>query len=245
MCLSHNQIAKIDDLVANANISYSHLSDDLTDHICCAIEDKIQQGIDFTMAFTQVQQEVGLSGLRRVQTETLFLIDKSYRTMKKSMKVLGAIALAMMAIAAVFKIQHLPGAAILMTLSFVLVVFIFFPSALYVMYREVNQKKKAWYFILAYLGGVGFMLGTLFNRSLRSVSLRSSLEIIAFIAPLSRIYLTNALVSISLIPTMVSRSKKPCRFPLPPGLESISENFLQTNPAILMLSLSTSSSCTP
>jgi hypothetical protein len=161
--LTQNQIQLIEERVVSAGVNYSHLQYDLIDHICCDVETRMQKGQDFSSAYAEVSQAIGIKGLKRIQEDTLMLIDKNYRMMKKSMKIIGFLALALMSVSALFKIFHLPGAGILLVLSFIATVFLFYPSALYVMYKEVNQKKQAFLYVAAFLFGAAFMLGVLFK----------------------------------------------------------------------------------
>jgi drug/metabolite transporter (DMT)-like permease len=163
MQLSLDQVRVIERHVQSEGITYSHLEYDLLDHICCDIEDRMRSGITFNEAYQSVRQDIGSQGLRRVQQETLLLINKNYRMMKKSMKTLGTIALAGISVAALAKIMHWPGASLLITLSFLLVSTVFFPAALYVWYKEVFNRKQLFIVIMAFLSGFTFMVGTLFK----------------------------------------------------------------------------------
>jgi len=163
MYLTIDQFQIVERDVQNEGITFSHLEYDLLDHVCCDIEDRMSKGLSFDNAYNSVKSDIGIQGLRRVQEETLLLINKNYRMMKKSMKTLGTIALASMSVAAVAKLMHWPGASTLMTLSFLAVSLFFFPAALYVWYKEVFNKKRAFIVILAFIGGFTFMAGTLFK----------------------------------------------------------------------------------
>lgn len=161
--LSEKQIAIVTKDVENEGINFSHLQTDLIDHVCCDIEMHMDQGISFNESYTIVKQEFGIKGLRQIQQDTLMLIDKNYRIMKKSMKIIGVLALALMAFGALFKIMHWPLAGIMLAISFVFVAFVFFPALLYVMYREVNKKKHAASYIIAFVGGIIFIASVLFK----------------------------------------------------------------------------------
>jgi len=164
MCmLNENQIALVISDVKSAGINYSHLSTDLIDHICCDIESHMDQGIPFDTAYKTVKKEFGIIGLKQIQQNTLMLIDKNYRIMKKSMKVIGVVAMSLMAFGALFKIMHWPGASIILTLSFFFTTLVFFPSLLLIMFKEANNKKHAILYLVSFIGGVSFMVGVLFR----------------------------------------------------------------------------------
>ena len=164
MCLlTEQQVKTITIDVENEGINFSHLSMDIIDHVCCDIEEHMSQGVSFTDAYSKVKESFGIKGLRQIQQDTLMLIDKNYRIMKKSMKMIGVFALALMAFGALFKIGHWPGASFMLVLSFFFTTFVFYPTLLYVIYKEVNQKKQALIYITALISGILFMTGVLFK----------------------------------------------------------------------------------
>ena len=164
MCLlTEQQVNTITIDVENEGINFSHLNIDIIDHVCCDIEEHMSQGVSFTDAYSNVKENFGIKGLRQIQQDTLMLIDKNYRIMKKSMKMIGVLALALMAFGALFKISHWPGASFMLVLSFFFTTLVFYPSLLFVMYKEVNQKKQVLIYIVALISGILFMSGVLFK----------------------------------------------------------------------------------
>lgn len=164
MCLlTEKQIAIITNDVENEGINYSHLMIDLIDHVCCDIESHMNQGISFDQAYQLVRKEFGIKGLRHIQQDTLMLIDKNYRIMKNSMKLIGVLAMALMAFGALFKIMHWPFASVMLLISFFFTTYVFFPSLLYVIYKEVNQKKQTFVYILSFISGALFISSVQFK----------------------------------------------------------------------------------
>ncbi len=161
--LNYKQLEIIKADVYRADISYSHLAYDLIDHICCDIEKEMNLGTPFGKAYEMVKEKIGLHGLQKIQEDTLFLIDKKYRTMKNIMKIFGVISPILISFAALFKIEHWPGAGILLTLGFFLLIVFFLPSAVYVSYREVSNRKKLLAHISGYLSAALFAVSFLFK----------------------------------------------------------------------------------
>lgn len=161
--LDLEQIGLIESLVEKEELHYSHLKEDMVDHICCDIEVLMDSGMKFREALNIVKREIGIGGLKKIQESTLFLIDKNYRQMKKTMRIFGLVAPTLIALGGLFKIQHWPGAGIMLTLGAVLLSFVFLPSALYVMYRETKSKKRIFVYVTGFLGGFGYILGVLFK----------------------------------------------------------------------------------
>jgi hypothetical protein len=138
--------------VRNSGITYSHLLDDLIDHVCCDVEYEMKQGLPFEKAYEKVKQKIGIEGLQHIQDDTLYLIDKNYRTMKKTMRIFGVLAPILMAFGGLFKIMHWPTAGILLVLGFFFMTCFFLPSAIYVSYKEISQRTRKWTHIIGFFG---------------------------------------------------------------------------------------------
>lgn len=144
-------------------IGFSHLFHDLVDHICCDVEYEMQQGMSFEEAYRRVKTKIGFRGLKKIQEETLYAVDTKYRNMKNLMKISGVAGTVMLGFAVIFKIQHLPGAGILLSLGALVLAFLFLPSALVVLWKETKSGKKLVLFISAFLAGASFIFGMLFK----------------------------------------------------------------------------------
>lgn len=160
--LTHDQLLTVSELVSDSQITYSHLPDDLIDHICCDIESEMSVGLSFNKALERVQCKFGDSGLQKIQEDTILLIDQKYRFMKTTMKIFGNVSLALVGIGTIFKIFHWPGASIGLTLGFVLLALIFYPATILATYRK-NGRKNLIIHLMAIIGGMAVILGILFK----------------------------------------------------------------------------------
>ena len=161
--LTTAHIEVIVDDVSRDGITFSHLRDELIDHICCQVEAAMRQGLSFEAAYEKTKQLIGHKGLKKIQEDTLLLINKKYRIMKKTMKTIGLVSMALITIGALFKIQHWPGAGILMTLGFLFLGTVFMPSALWVMKKESKLKGNMFIYIISIIGCLPFIFGFLFK----------------------------------------------------------------------------------
>jgi len=162
--LSIQNIELISSDISSQEIIFSHLIDDLIDHVCCDVEEEMLKGLTFSEAYQNVKQKIG-SGrrLKEIQEETLFAVDTKYRNMKKTMKITGVTGTILLGIASLFKIMHWPGAGILMTLGAITLSFVFLPSALDVLWKETKNTKRIFLYISAFLAGMFFLMGILFK----------------------------------------------------------------------------------
>jgi hypothetical protein len=161
--LSYANIDKISNDIRKEEINFSHLLDELIDHVCCDVESEMQKGLNFNEAYHSVKQKMGFRRLKEIQEETLYAVDTKYRYMKNLMKISGVTGTVLLGFAAMFKIQHWPGAGIMLTLGALILAFVFLPSALGVLWKETHSTKRIFLFISAFLTGVCFIAGTLFK----------------------------------------------------------------------------------
>lgn len=162
--LSLRDIDQISRDVRAQEITFSHLADDLIDHICCDVEHVMQSGIPFSDAYAQVRRKMGSARrLKEIQEETLYAVDTKYRKMKNTMKVAGIAGTILFGFASLFKIMHWPLAGVFMTLGALILAFLFMPSALVVLWKESHSQKRLFLFISAFLAAMFFILGTLFK----------------------------------------------------------------------------------
>jgi len=135
MELTLAQIEFIQRDIHTKGISFDDLSDSLLDHICCIIEQ--DPNTDFDTAYNKSLLAFGENGLKNIQDQTIFLlILKRKIIMKKTMYLIGYIALFLSTTGLLFKLQHWPGAAIILTLGIALLNFGFLPMYFYDRYKK-------------------------------------------------------------------------------------------------------------
>jgi len=111
--LTFQDIDRIRRDVRGQDICFSHLADELLDHLCCDVEQEMACGLNFSEAYRRVKEKMGHRRLKEIQEETLYAVDTKYRNMKNTMKISGIAGTALLGFAALFKIMHWPLAGIL------------------------------------------------------------------------------------------------------------------------------------
>ena len=159
--LSIENIETIEKEVELSGISFSHLSDDLVDHICCDVESQMQNGILFEKAFKSVKEKIGVEGLKRIENQTILFINQNYIIMKKALNVLSIFSASLVIISGLFKILHFPGASILLSLAFMGLLFGFIPLLFLTRNKEDKERKQVWVNISGYLTTTVFLLSLL------------------------------------------------------------------------------------
>jgi len=161
--LSLHHIDQISRDISKQEITFSHLLEDLIDHVCCDVEFEMQKGLTFTEAYHIVKQKMGSRRIKEIQEETLYAVDNKYRYMKNIMKISGIAGTILLGFATVFKIQHWPFASVMLTLGAMTLAFVFMPSALRVIWKETHSRKKVFLLVSSFLSGLFFIFGTLFK----------------------------------------------------------------------------------
>lgn len=161
--LTLHHIDQISRDISRQEIVFSHLLHDLVDHVCCDVENEMQNGLSFSDAYRKVKEKMGSRRLKEIQEETLYSVDTKYRYMKTMMKISGVAGTILLGTAALFKIQHWPGAGIMMSLGALILAFVFLPSALGVLWKETHNSKRVFLFVSSFITGMFFILGAIFK----------------------------------------------------------------------------------
>jgi hypothetical protein len=202
--LSLHNIDQISRDLRKQDITFSHLLEELIDHVCCDVEYEMQNGLDFSEAYKKVRKKIGSRRIKEIQEETLYLVDTKYRKMKNLMKISGIAGTIMYGFAALFKIQHWAGAGIMMTLGALILAFLFMPSALSVLWKETHNRKRIFLFISAFFAALFFISGTLFK-----IQHWPGAGIILSLAALSAVVFFIPALMISRITDQENRAKRP------------------------------------
>jgi hypothetical protein len=90
VALSPYHIEKIRERVEAGKITIRTLKDDLLDHLCCMIEEKMETGLDFNEAFSESISEFAPQGFENIQRTTELLLQSKNQFMKKLTFIVGA-----------------------------------------------------------------------------------------------------------------------------------------------------------
>lgn len=161
--LSDKETAFIRLEVKKCGISFSHLEDELIDHLCCLTEEYLNEGFSFEEAFKRVRKDIALDSLKDIEIQTLLLINKKLRAMKTTLKISGIAGLACIIIASVFKVLHWPGASILLTLGFLILAFAYIPVLAFALKKEKLLKRKRNLALTGMIAAFLFLISILFT----------------------------------------------------------------------------------
>ncbi len=109
MELTDNQILHIENELRQSGIDYQPLREELLDHLCCAIEEKMISGNSFETAFHDSIQSFGQQGIIQVQQHTIELLTKKTNFMKKMILLTSAMVLSVLTISIANNVMDPPS----------------------------------------------------------------------------------------------------------------------------------------
>ncbi len=132
------------------------LQHDLLDHICCVVEQELEEDGDFGRFYESVISRFYKSELREIEEETITLLtNKHYYTMKKIMITSGGLSVVLLSAGIILKFLHLPGAAVLIVTGIFFLSFVFLPLMFTLKIKEKQEKSNR---AIAVFGGISAML---------------------------------------------------------------------------------------
>jgi hypothetical protein len=163
--LTEEQIAFIENDIKVRGITSPDLSIDLLDHICCLIENKLDEYRNFDTVYQETILLFGKNGLKEIQDETNRLLTfKHYYTMNKTMKISGYVSSLMILFGAYLKYQHWPGASVLMVFGVFFFTVLFLPLLFILKFKASAENNRS--VVLSIIAGVASLMlcfGVLFK----------------------------------------------------------------------------------
>lgn len=154
--LSDVQINHILNDIRARGVEMESLQQALLDHVCCIIEQNLEENGDFERFYQEIIVTFYKNALWEIEEETLSLLTfKNYYIMKKIMIVSGIFSAVTMSLGLVFKFLHLPGASLFIMLAIVSGSTIFLPLVFTLKAREKQSTKDK---IILAIGGIAATL---------------------------------------------------------------------------------------
>jgi hypothetical protein len=129
--LTPTQVKEIERCVDRSNLSILRLKEDIIDHLCCSVEQKLEQGFTFEASVEEALTELSPDGLDVLEHETLMLLHSKYIPMKRIIYLLGLLTTISMSIGFTFWLLGWPGGHELSTFGFLTFALIFLPVTAY------------------------------------------------------------------------------------------------------------------
>jgi hypothetical protein len=163
-CISDEQIDFILDDISARGVKLVSLQHDLLDHVCCIIEQNLEDDGDFESFYFSTILKFYTKELGEIEDETInLLIHKNYYVMKKIMLISGSFSASFLSLGILFKFMHWPGAAVLIFTGIVLLSFVFLPLLFALKAREKRESKDKIVIGLGALAAISLSLGVMFK----------------------------------------------------------------------------------
>ncbi len=163
-CLNEKQIDFILDDIRRNGVELEDLQSNLLDHVCCIIEQELEENGDFEQFYFSTIKKFYKTELREIEEETISLLTfKNYYVMKKTMLVSGVVAASFLTLGIILKFLHMPGAAVGIVLGIGIISFMFLPLLFLLKIKEQKETKDKVLIGLGTFAGILMALGILFK----------------------------------------------------------------------------------
>lgn len=162
--ISDQQIDYILNDISARGVEMESLQQNLLDHICCVIENNLEENGDFESFYQKTVKTFYKDALWEIEEETLQLLTyKNYYTMKKIMIYSGTFSVFGFIAGSIFKMMHWPGASAILLLAMITISFVFLPLLFVLKSREVSTVKDKMMIAVGTIFGILFSLSSLFK----------------------------------------------------------------------------------
>lgn len=162
--LSDDEIDFILNDIQTHGVTAEDLQHDLLDHMCCIIENEMNEQANFFEFYLEVRGRFYQKNLSEIQEERDKLFTfKEYYAMKNTLKFTGLTSAFLTITGAVLKILHLPGAGITIVLGGLLFSLIFLPLMIALKFRDEEKQTDKWVLSFGLLLAMGITTGMIFK----------------------------------------------------------------------------------
>lgn len=162
--ISDQQIDYILSDIGARGVEMESLQQNLLDHVCCIIENNLEENGDFESFYKKTIQTFYKDALWEIEEETILLLTfKNYYTMKKIMINSGIAAATFFIIGSFFKFMHWPGASMLIMLGMIIGTLIFLPLIFLTKKSETTESRGKLVLGIGVINGILFCAYSLFK----------------------------------------------------------------------------------
>lgn len=155
--ISDQQIDYILSDISARGVEMESLQQNLVDHVCCIIENNLEENGDFESFYKKTIQTFYKDALWEIEEETLLLLTyKNYYTMKKIMINSGIAAATFFIIGSFFKFMHWPGASVLILAGLIIGALIYLPLLFLFKKNETTESRSKLVLAIGTINGILF-----------------------------------------------------------------------------------------
>ena len=187
MNLGSEQIRTIESIIDESNLTILSLKEDLLDHLCCEVENKMEKGQNFEEAVQWSVRQLAPNGFDQIQYETEYLLEShKIIPMKKLMFLIGLATSMSMTMGLMMKFLHMPGGEELVNFGFLAFALLFLPMLTFSRYKENPGKlsyekvKIVFGFLSALFTGLAVLFKMTMDLDISTVMLMTGASVFSF-----------------------------------------------------------------
>lgn len=162
--ISDEQLDFIISDIGARGVEMESLQQNLLDHVCCIIENNLEENGDFENFYKKTIKTFYKDDLWEIEEETLQLLTyKNYYTMKKVMIYSGTFSVVGFIAGSILKIMHWPGAGAILLLGMITISLVFLPLLFVLKIKETTGAKNKLMITTGTIFGILFSMSALFK----------------------------------------------------------------------------------
>ncbi len=162
--ISEQQVEFILDDISARGIETEDLQLNLLDHICCIIEQELEENGDFGQFYQATIKRFYKTQLREIEDEAIsLLINQNYYAMKKIMIFSGLLSASLFIMGIVLKFLHAPGASLGIVTGVLIMSLVFLPLVFLLKLKEQKQLKDKFLAATGTISAILMSLSVLFR----------------------------------------------------------------------------------
>lgn len=162
--ISDEQIDFILDDITKKGVEIEDVKFNILDHVCCIIENEMPAGMDFYEFYRNTIARFYRKELKEIEHEAIELTTfKYFYAMKRTLKITGAITIALCLLGSLFKFQHWPGAGVMLLLSLGFFSLVFIPLNIIMKFKDEKEKTNKFIITFGFVLGMIITLGLVFK----------------------------------------------------------------------------------
>ncbi len=163
-CITDEQMEFILGDIRARGVETEDLQLNLLDHICCIIEQQLEENGDFELFYSATIRKFYKDELREIEEETRSLLtNKNYYVMKKVMIYSGTFAAVALTAGIILKYMHAHGASVMLVIGIVTASIIFIPLLFALKVKEKQASRDKLLVGLGTLAAINISMGILFK----------------------------------------------------------------------------------
>jgi len=150
--------------IKNNGVENEDIQNNLLDHLCCIIEEKLEEDGKFEAYYKTIRSTFYTKSYSEIEEETnLLLTYKNYYAMKKVMLFSGIFSATILSLGIIFKFLHWPGASAGIVFGLGVLSFIFLPLLFTLRVKEKSNSRDKVLIVAGAIPAIFMSLSVLFK----------------------------------------------------------------------------------